>query len=191
MVNYVYSGQSFAPHSGTYYWKEWGALYSTAVSNVAGIYQTFSSTPGSIYQANGWMATSSGNPLAADCYTWLQVEFLGAGSNVLALYKSDNFSASVGTGTWFPYSVTDACDLTQPVATGDPYFTTYAVTGSVSQLVAPLGTTRSPLPVLLFSGSQRGRVGVFRRCGLGPGQRPGPTVDQQSLPAGYDLCGSQ
>jgi len=29
--------------------------------------------------------------------------------------------------------------LTQPVATGDPYFTTYAVTGAVSQLVAPLG----------------------------------------------------
>jgi hypothetical protein len=43
---------------------------------------------------------------------------------------------------WFPYSVTNACDLTSPVPTGDPYFTTYAVTGSVSQLAAPLGTTK-------------------------------------------------
>jgi hypothetical protein len=151
------------PHSGTYYWKEWGALYNSAVSNVAGIYQTFSSTPGSNYQASGWFATSASDKLGAHCYTWLQVEFLDASSNLLALYKSGNFSASVGTSTWFQYQVTNACDLTQPVATGDPYFTTYAVTGSVNQLVAPL-------PVLLFSGWQRGRVGVFRRCGSGPGQ---------------------
>ena len=31
--------------------------------------------------------------------------------------------------------------MTQPVSTGDPYFTNYVVTGSVSQLVAPSGTT--------------------------------------------------
>jgi hypothetical protein len=79
--------------------------------------------------------------LGADCLTWIEVAFLGASSNVLALYKSPNFSASVGLDAWFPYSLTDACDLSQPVSIGDPYFTTYAVTGSVSQLVAPLGTT--------------------------------------------------
>ncbi len=83
----------------------------------------------------------AGDTLGADCVTWIQVEFLNASSNVLALYKSGDFSASVGAGTWFPYQVTNACDLSQPVATGDPYFTTYAVTGAVSQLVAPLGTT--------------------------------------------------
>jgi hypothetical protein len=157
----ISSGQNFAPHSGTYFWKEWGALYSSAVSNVAGIYQTFGSSPGSIYQASGWIATSAGDTLGADCYTWLQVEFLGAGSNVLALYKSDNFSASVGTGTWFPYSVTDACDLTQPVATGDPYFTTYAVTGSVSQLVAPLGTTSVRYRYCFFQAGKEGGSAYF------------------------------
>ena len=57
-----------------------------------------------------------------------------------ALYKSANFSASVGLDTWFQFQVTNACDLTQPVSTGDPNFTTYAETGSVSQLVAPFGT---------------------------------------------------
>ena len=46
----------------------------------------------------------------------------------------------MGTDTWLQYQVTNACDLTQPVATGDPNFTTYAETGSVSQLVAPSGT---------------------------------------------------
>jgi hypothetical protein len=131
-------------HSGTYFWKEWGALYTTApTNNVAGIYQTFGSSPGSIYQASGWFNSSINDAggLGPDCVTWIQVEFLDVSTNVLALYKSDNFSASVGLNSWFPYSVANACDLTSPVSTGDPYFTTYAVTGSVSQLVAPSGTT--------------------------------------------------
>jgi hypothetical protein len=132
-----------AAHSGTFFWKEWGALYTTApTNNVAGIYQTFSSGPGSIYQASGWFSSSinDGGGLGADCATWIQVEFLNASTNVIALYKSGNFSASVGLNTWFQYSVTNVCDLTSPVSIGDPYFTTYAVTGSVSQLVAPFGT---------------------------------------------------
>jgi hypothetical protein len=136
------NAHGLAAHSGANYWAQWSAL-NNGNTNVAGIYQTFSSSPGSIYQANGWFSTPSGDNggLGADGVTWIQVEFLGASSNLLALYKSDNFSASVGLDTWFPYSVTGACDLSQPVVTGDPYFTTYAVTGSVSQLVAPPGTT--------------------------------------------------
>ena len=130
-------------HSGSYFWKQWNALYSTPLSNnVAGIYQTFTSAPGNIYQANGWLCTSSqdGGGLGAGCVAWIQVEFLDANTNVLALYKSPNFSASAGRNTWLQYSVTNACDLASPVLTGDPYFTTYAVTGSVSQLAAPPGT---------------------------------------------------
>jgi len=129
-----------AAHSGSLLWKEWWA--NGIPTNVAGIYQTFSSTPGSIYQANGWLGSKScdGGGLGSGDFTWIQVEFLDASTNVLALYKSDLFSASMGLDTWFQYQVTNACDLTQPVSTGDPNFTTYAVTGSVSQLVAPLGT---------------------------------------------------
>jgi|GEM_PF-463085 len=129
------------PHSGTYFWKEWGALYAAApINNVAGISQTFNSAPGNIYQASGWFCTSTCDAEGPDCTNWIQVEFLDANTNVLALFKSPNFSTSVGTENWFQYQVTSACDLTQPVSTGDPYFTAYAVTGSVSQLVAPLRT---------------------------------------------------
>ena len=131
-----------AAHSGTLYWKQWGALYNTAVTNVAGIYQDFSSAPGSAYQAGGWVFTRGNDVMGPDCFAWIEVSFLGASSNVLALYKSDNFKASVGTDAWFQYPVTNACDLSSPISIGDPYFTTYAVTGSVSQLVAPLGTTK-------------------------------------------------
>ena len=131
-------------HSGTFYWKEWGAAYD-GTNNVAGIYQTFSSIPGSIYQASGWLYISSrdelGYTLETDCYVWLQVEFLDSSSNLLALYKSANDSpTNARLDKWIQYKVTNACDLTQPVSVGDPYFNTCAVTGAVSQLVAPLGT---------------------------------------------------
>ena len=127
-------------HSGTFYWKEWGALYNSAVSNVAGIYQDLSSAPGSTYSADAWFFTKSTDLLAADCFTWVQVEFLGSKTNLLALYKSDNFNANVGADAWFNFPVTNACDVSSPVSLGDPYFTTYAITGNVSQLVAPPGT---------------------------------------------------
>ena len=140
--DYWVESKTGIPHSGSYYWKEWGALYNPAVTNVAGIYQDFSSAPVSTYQASGWFYTSSGGEaMGADCLVWVEVSFLGASSNVLALYKTDNFAASVGTDAWFQYQVTNACDVSSPVPSGDPYFTTYAVTGSVSQLVAPVGTT--------------------------------------------------
>lgn len=131
-------------HSGTFFWKQWNAQYSTPPSNnVAGIYQTFSSAPADVYQANGWLCTSSQDAggLGTGCVTWIQVEFLDADANLLALYKSPDFSASAGLNNWLQYQVTNACDLSSPVSTGDPYYTTYAVTGSVSQLVAPPGTT--------------------------------------------------
>ena len=119
-------------------WKQWNPITST--NNVAGIYQTLGCAPGSIFQASGWLATKSCDTLGLYDSTWIQVEFLDANTNLLALYKSENFSSTVGTDAWFQYQVTNACDLTQPVSTGDPFFTTYAETGSVSQLVAPFGT---------------------------------------------------
>jgi hypothetical protein len=136
------TAHGLAAHSGANYWSQWSAL-NNGNTNVAGIYQTLSSAPGDIYQASGWFSAPSGDNggLGADALTWIQVEFLDANTNLLALYKSGNYSASVGYDTWFQYQVTNACNISLPLPTGDPYFTTYAVTGSVSQLVAPLGTT--------------------------------------------------
>ncbi|MDE3066224.1 MAG: hypothetical protein KGJ60_01605 [Verrucomicrobiota bacterium] len=133
------NGTTVTAHSGNFFWKEWGALYS-GTNNVAGIYQTFSSAPGSAYQAGGWLYINSGDQLGADCYVWLQVEFLDSSSNLLALDKSANFNVNAGLDQWIQYQVTNACDVTQPVSTGDPTFNTYAITGAVSQLVAPAGT---------------------------------------------------
>ena len=160
--NYWIESAGGLAHSGTLYWKEWGRLYYDApTNNVAGIYQDFSSVPGSIYQANGWFYTKGSDALGADCDVWIEVAFLGSTSNLLALYKSANFAASVGTDGWFPYQVTNACDPLSPVSTGDPYFTTYAVTGSVSQLVAPPGTTKVRYRFAYLQTSSQGGSGFF------------------------------
>ena len=140
-TNSANDGGDVLAQSGTNWWKQWNELYNPAVSNVAGIYQTFSATPGSIYQANGWITTSAADVLpTTNDYAWVQVEFLDGSSNLLALYKSATYNVNLGDNNWFQVPVTNACDVTQPVPTGDPYFTTYAITGSVSQLVAPTGT---------------------------------------------------
>ncbi|MGA3265760.1 MAG: hypothetical protein ABSE16_02945 [Verrucomicrobiota bacterium] len=168
------------PISGTTnWWKQWNELYSTTVSNVAGIYQTFSSSPGSIYQADGWLITSPDDTLGSDCYAWIQVEFLNSNSNLLALYKSSLFNASVGTASganWFLYQVTNACDLTQQIATGDPSFPTYAVTGAVSQLVAPLQTTLVRYRYCVFAAGAEGGSVYFSDAALDEVSGPIPPV---------------
>jgi hypothetical protein len=135
--NYANEGNS-TNQSGSLHFKEWGACYN-GTNNAAGIYQDLSSAPGSTYQASGWFFTGA-DTLGADCYVWIEVSFLGSSNNLLALYKSDAFNAGVGVGDWFQYQVNHACSISSPVSIGDPFFNTYTITGSVSQLVAPVGT---------------------------------------------------
>ena len=169
-----------AANSETYYWKEWFLHNNT--NNVAGLYQTFSSSPGSIYNASGWFATSSCDQLGADCATWIQVEFLDASTNLVALYKSANFSASVAVETWVQFQVTNACDLTQPVSVGDPYFTTYAVTGSVSQLVAPFGTASVRYRFCYLTVGNQGGAAFFDDAVLNQLSGPTPPVISALFP---------
>lgn len=170
-------------HGGTLYWKQWGALYlDPPTNNVAGIYQDFSSAPGSSYQASGWFYTRGTDVLGPDCFVWLEVAFLGASSNVLALYKSDDFAASVGTDTWFHYPVTNVCDLSSPVSIGDPYFTTYAITGSVSQLIAPLGTTKVRYRYCYLQAGKQGGSAHFDDAVLDQVSGPIPPVISNVLP---------
>jgi hypothetical protein len=125
-----------------FWWKQWNINLSGAVNNdVAGLYQTFGSSAGSVYQATAWITSSAGDVLTtANDESWIQVEFLDANSNLLSLYKSAVYTINSGETTWLEYQVTNACDITQPVSTGDTNFNTYAITGAVNQLVAPART---------------------------------------------------
>jgi hypothetical protein len=170
-------------HAGTLYWKQWGALYlNPPTNNVAGIYQEFSSAPGSIYQASGWFYTGSSDLLGPDCTSWIEVSFLGASSNLLALYKSENFNAAVGADAWFSYQVTQACDLSAPVLNGDPYFTTYAVTGSVAQLIAPIGTKKVRYRFAYLQAGKQGGSCYFDEAALDQVAGPLPPVINNVFP---------
>jgi len=172
-----------APHSGPFYYKEWGACYN-GTNNVAGIYQDLSCSPGSTFQASGWIfnQSSGSEMLGADCYVWFEVSFLGASGNLLALYKSDDFTASVGQDTWFQYQVTHACDVSSPVSIGDPYFTTYAETGTVSQLVAPLGTTKVRYRIAYLQFASEGGSVLFDDAVLNQVSGPVPPVISNVFP---------
>jgi hypothetical protein len=143
--DYWIEGNEAVPNCGTEYWKEWGAGYfPVPTNNVAGIYQEFGSAPGNTYQASGYFYTKPGDDLGSptfNSYVWMDVSFLGAGGSLLALYTSGDFYGNMGTGAWIPYQVTNKCNLSSPIATGDPHFTNYAVSGTVTNLVAPAGTT--------------------------------------------------
>ena len=185
--NYWVAGPDYGAPAlfGSFFWKQWGALYAAPpTNNVAGIYQTFSSAPGATYQASGWFYSNSHDAggLGADCVTWIEVAFLGASSNVLALYKSPSFSASVGLDAWFPYSVTNVCDLSSPVSTGDPYFTTCTVTGSVSQLVAPLGATAVRYRYAFLQAGRQGGSAYLDEAVLNQISGPVPPVISSLFP---------
>jgi hypothetical protein len=178
--NYWCEG-AVTPHSGVSYFKEWGACYN-GTNNVAGIYQDFSSAPGSAYQASGWCYTRGTDALNPDCYTWFEVAFFGASSNLLALYKSDPFSASLGTDTWLPFQVNKACDVSSSVSVGDPFFTTYAVTGTVSQLVAPIGTTTVRFRYAYLQFASEGGSAYIDDCVLNQVSGPIPPVVNNLFP---------
>jgi hypothetical protein len=167
--------------SGLLHFKEWGACYNTT-NNAAGLYQDLSSGPGSTYQASGWFFINPKDVMDPDCYVWIDVQFLGSSSNLLALYKSDNFGASVGTGGWFQYQVDNACNISSPVSIGDPFFNTYAVTGSVSQLVAPAGTTKIRYRFVYVQVASEGGSCYFDSAALDQIAGPAPPVISSLFP---------
>ncbi|HEY9175842.1 MAG TPA: hypothetical protein VI136_26480 [Verrucomicrobiae bacterium] len=167
---------------GTLYWKQWGASYVANSTNVAGLQQTFSSTPGSTYQASGWFYTRASDVLGAHCMTWLEVAFLGANNAVLALYKSADFTAGDGTDTWLQFVVNQVCNLAAPLPPGDLNYPRYAVTGTVSQLVAPLGTTQVRFRYAYSQAGTQGGSAYFDSAVLDQVGGPQPPVISQVFP---------
>src|SRR6185369_7899200 len=124
-----------------------------------------------------------GNDLMGpDCRMWLQVEFYGSTSNLLGVFKSDDFSAGAGIDTWLEYQVHSACDISSPVSVGDPYFSTYAVTGTVSQIVAPVGTTKVRYRVAYLQNLSQGGSGYLDAAVLDQVSGPQPPVVSSVFP---------
>jgi hypothetical protein len=114
--------------------------------NLMGNYQNLVSAPGCVYQASGSIYSPSGYGTRGDTtlgdfgwigidgnqnYAWLEVSFRDPTGTILALYKSAVFDSTSPQSTWVVSPITNVCDIGN----------NYAVTGSVSTLEAPAGTT--------------------------------------------------
>ena len=119
--------------SGANYFKVFQGF--TGGVNYNGVYQDYISGPGVTYTADGWAKTISGDVLAGQNAAWIEVTFRDANAGVLALYKSSLFNTNAlrtgrfPTNAWVNLPVTNQYNPT-----------TFALTGTVTNLVAPLGT---------------------------------------------------
>src|SRR2546421_10000 len=156
-------------------------MLSRLVSALLSVTTLAAFTAGKAHAGN-LLLNPSCDTLGADCALWIQVEFLDASTNLVRLYKSANFNSTVGTDTWFRYPVTNVCDLTQPVSVGDPYFTTYAVTGSISQLVAPFGAASVRYRFCYLTYGGEGGSALFGDAVLNQISCPAPPVISALFP---------
>ena len=115
--------------------------------NFSGIYQNAACLPTSVFTANAWFRTKSGDKIAGTYggggaddgnICWAEVTFRDAADNVLALYKSAVFDGAWDADVWFAMPITNECDI----ANGVP-------TNSVATLVAPTGTTKARYQIVL------------------------------------------
>lgn len=169
-------------HSGAYGWKQWNASYVANATNVAALGQEFGSAPGSIYQASGWMYSKSGDWIQAGNAVWLEVAFLGSSGNLVALFKSPEFTRDAGNDTWMLYTVNQSCDLSRLLPPGDPNYPTYAVTGTVSQIVAPVGTVKVRFRYVYSAAQTAGGSANFDDAVLDQVSGPQPPVIANLLP---------
>jgi hypothetical protein len=184
--DYWIEGNEATANCGALYWKEWGAGYFVSpTNNVAGIYQEFGSSAGAVYQASGWFYINPndvmGNPTFGS-YVWMDVSFLDGSGNLLAIYTSGSFYGNMGTGQWLQYQVTNQCNPSSPVATGDAYFTNYAVTGTVTQMVAPAGTANVRYRFAYLQAGKEGGSCYFDEAALNQVSGPEAPVIGSILP---------
>ena len=129
--NYGETGAS--AHSGTNYFKAYQSFSSA--TNVGGIYQDYISGPGADYAADGWAFTPSGDVIAGQNLSWIEVSFRDADGAMLALYRSSMIGTNAmakgifPSNKWVDLAVTNRYDPA-----------TLQFLGSTNSLVAPAGT---------------------------------------------------
>ncbi len=114
------------------------------------IYQELGSSPGSVYQASGWFyvkpTDDMGNP-TFNSYVWIDVSFLDAGGNLLALAILGDFTANIN-GRMIQYQVTN---IVRSINSGvHRLYHNYAVTDgdAVGRAEQQKSVTDHGLPVL-------------------------------------------
>ncbi len=107
----------------------------TGSVNYNGVYQDYISGPGATYTADGWAFTATADALDGQNLAWIEVSFRDATGGMLSLYRSALITTNtIATGA-FPKSLWNNLRVTNQCNTS-----TFAITNTVTKLVAPVGT---------------------------------------------------
>jgi beta-glucanase (GH16 family) len=115
-------------HDGSGVFKVFGQF--NGVTNDSGVRQDVAASPGQSFTANGWALTSSTDRIAGGNTAWIEVSFRDASANVLALYRTALINTNSIVGAWLNLPVTNQLNPS-----------TFAVIGSVTNLIAPANTS--------------------------------------------------
>jgi len=116
-------------YDGRFSGKTYGQFNGQVNDN--GEYQDVGILAGSVLSADCWVYTSSEDHIAGNDSAWIEVHFMDAGNNDLALYKSQVITpdpATLPLDNWYDYPVTNQVS---------------PVVANVSTLVAPAGTAKA------------------------------------------------
>lgn len=157
------SSNDLPVHNGSNVFKLFGQF--TGGENYSGVFRDTPTVPGAAFSADGWVLTPIGDTIAGGNSAWIEVSFRGAAENILAMYRSAIMNSSSPAGVWLPLAVTNQINLS-----------TYAVTGSVARLVAPLGTTFARYQVVFRQPANAAGAVLFDDLNLAAPDAPPPVV---------------
>jgi hypothetical protein len=135
-------------HSGT----NAGLTYSQGAGSYNGFYQDVRTddirtvAPGSVFAADGWAYTPSGDPIAADNTAWLEVHFHNGNGDIIGLYKSAVIDVNFTQDTWINLPVTNII----------AFWSDYSVAGTTKYLTVPDGTAYVRYQTVFHVGSGAG-----------------------------------
>jgi hypothetical protein len=144
--NFYYNGGVNTTHVWIYDGRFSGKTYGqfTGGENFDGQYQDVGVAAGSVLSADCWVYTSSQDHISGVNEAWVEVHFIDAGNNDLALFKSQVITPDTATlplDNWYDYPVTNQVS---------------PVTQSVSTLVAPAGTVKARYQIVFHQPANDG-----------------------------------
>lgn len=135
----------------------------TGSENYSGIFRDTPAVPGATFTADGWALTPNGDRIAAGNTAWIEVSFRNPAENILGMYRTAIINSSTPAGVWLKLAVTNQLDLS-----------TYAVTGSATHLVAPVGTAFVRYQVVFRQPANAAGAVLFDDLSLAAPDAPAP-----------------
>ena len=161
------SSNSLPVHSGSNVFKLFGQF--TGSENYSGVFRDTPTVPGAAFTADSWALTPNSDSIAGGNTVWIEVSFRNAAENILAMYRTGIINASSPAGVWLNLAVTNQLDLS-----------TYAVTGAVTNLIAPAGTTFVRYQVVFRQPANAAGAVLFDDLNLAAPDTPAPVTALRS-----------